>query len=284
MHEPLQEWVTRAPAGPLRSFVDRYVGYRLAGFSPGLHRGLPSQHMTFIVAIGQTIDVAAQSDPAQSPQSYGCVLSGLQASAALIAHDGNQEGVAIELTPLGSRTLLGMPAGELWDLSSEFADVVGGAGAELWERLQVTAGWEQRFEVCDDVLSSLVGGDLIAPELRCCWGTLVASGGRISVSDLAAETGYSRQHLGRRFRSEFGLSPKLAARVIRFERAGGMLQSVPWFVSIAQVAAACGYYDQAHLYRDFTELAGCTPTELLGEDLPFFQDDLTPDESQLLHD
>lgn len=216
MHEPLQEqeWVTRVPAGPLRPFVDTYVGYRLAGFPPGIHRGLPSRHMTFIVGIGQTIDVAAQSDPVQDPQRYGCVLSGLQASVALIAHDGNQEGVAIELTPLGSRTLLGMPAGELWDLSLEFAHVVGGPGGELWERLQHTVGWEQRFSVCDDVLSSLVGENLVAPELQHCWGTLVASGGRISVSDLAAQTGYSRQHLGRRFRREFGLSPKLAGGVM----------------------------------------------------------------------
>jgi AraC-like DNA-binding protein len=284
VQEPLQEWVMRAPSAALRPFIDGYVGYRLAGFSPGVHRGLPSRHMTFIVAIGQTIDVVTQTDPSQGPQSYDCVLSGLQASAAHIAHDGNQEGVAIELTPLGSRTFLGVPAGELWDLSVEFADVVGGAGGELWERLQFAVGWEQRFSVCDEVLTKLVTGTEVAPELRYCWGTLVDSGGRITVSDLAARTGYSRQHLGRRFRAEFGLSPKLAARVIRFERARTMLQSVPSFVSFAQIAGACGYYDQAHLYRDFAELAGCTPSELLREDLPFFQDDPTSVASQLVHD
>jgi AraC-like DNA-binding protein len=265
--------------GRLRPFVDRYVGYRLAGFPPGLHRGLPSRHMTFIVGIGERIDVVAQSDPAQRPQSYGCVLSGLQASSALIAHNGNQEGLAIELTPLGSRTLFGLPAGELRDLSLEFDDVVGAAGGQLWERMQVAVGWKERFAVCDDHLSRLVSEDVVAPELQRCWATLVASGGRISVSDLAAETGYSRQHLGRRFRHEFGLGPKLAARVIRFERARQMLQSVPSFVSITQVAVSCGYYDQAHLYRDFAQLAGCTPFELLGEDLPFFQDDSTLSES-----
>lgn len=284
MHESHQEWVTRAPAGFLRPFVDGYVGYRLGGFFPGLHRGLPSRHMTFIVGIGQTIDVAAQTNPAQGPQRYGVVLSGLQSSAALISHDGNQEGVAIELTPLGCRTLFGIPAAELWDLSVEFADVVGGPGRELWERLQLAAGWGQRFDVCDDILSRLVGGNQVTPELHHSWETLVASGGRISVTDLAEKAGYSRQHLGHRFRSEFGLSPKLAARIIRFERAWAMLQSTPSFVSIAQAAGACGYYDQAHLNRDFNELAGCTPTELLEEELPFFQDEQALDESQLAHD
>lgn len=45
------------PAPQLWAFIDRYVGYRLSGFPPGVHRGLPSRHMTFIVSVGPTIDV-----------------------------------------------------------------------------------------------------------------------------------------------------------------------------------------------------------------------------------
>jgi AraC-like DNA-binding protein len=268
-----QEWVVHAPAAQLRPFVDRYVGYRLTGFPPGLHRGLPSPHMTFIVSVGPSIDVVSQTDPLQSPASYGCVVSGLQASPAVIAHTGNQEGVAIELSPLGSRTLFAMPAAELWDLSVELSAVVGPAGAELWERLQVAPSWEERFSHCDDILLRLASKNEIAPELRHCWTTLVGSGGKTSVGDLASEVGYSRPHLARRFRNEFGLTPKLAARVVRFDRARRMLQAMPSFASIACVAASCGYYDQAHLYRDFAELAGCTPMGLLREEVPFFQDD-----------
>lgn len=283
MTKPDPEWLTKAPAPPLRPFIERYCGYRLTGFAAGVHRGLPSRHMTFIVSIGGDIDVVAQTDTAQSPDRYGCVLGGLQASSALIAHDGNQEGVAIELTPLGSRALFGVPARELWNISVELADVVGAAGRELWERLQVTDRWGQRFAACDDVLSRLVGDDAVAPELRFSWETVVASGGEVSVGELAHETGWSRQHLSRRFRDELGLRPKLAARIVRFDRARWMLEAVPPFVSIAQVAAACGYYDQSHLDRDFAELAGCTPTELLAGDLPSFQDEPTRDGSSSGH-
>lgn len=110
--------------------------------------------------------------------------------------------------------------------------------------MQVATSWEQRFTVSDDILLRVARPDQVAPELRHCWTTLVASEGMMPVGELASEMGYTRQHLARRFRNEFGLTPKLAARVVRFDRARRMLQAVPSFVSIAQVAASCAYYDQ----------------------------------------
>ena len=109
----------------MRGLVDHYVGYRQVGATPGLHRGLPSRHLTFIVSIGEAIDVVAHPDPAQAPARYRTVVGGLQAGAALIAHPGQQEGVAVELTPLGCRALLGVPARALWSLSAEAGDVIG---------------------------------------------------------------------------------------------------------------------------------------------------------------
>jgi AraC-like DNA-binding protein len=267
------EWRTARPAPALRPFIDGYVGYRMTGFPPGLHRGLPSRHLTFIASIGPAIDVIAQTDPGQAPASYGCVLSGLQAGSAVISHPGHQEGVAIELTPLGSRALFGLPSRALWNTSVECADVAGAAGRELWDRLQGLEGWDARFRACDDVLTRLADPDVtVAPELQRAWTTLVQSGGTTPISQLARDVGWSRQHLARRFGEEFGLGPKLAARVVRFERARQLLQSTPPLVTVAQVAAVCGYYDQAHLDRDFAELAGCAPTTWLAEELPTFQD------------
>ena len=276
--EPHAEWEARQPEPPLRPFVDRYVGYRLAGYPPGVHRGLPSRHMTFIASVGPGIDVVSQTDPAQTPATYGCVVSGLQASSALIAHSGYQEGVAIEVTPLGSRALFGMPARALWNTSIEYADVAGPAGRELWERLHGVQGWATRFAVCDEVLTRLLEPDVtVAPELCHAWRVLVGSGGKAPISELAASVGWSRQHLARRFGDEFGLGPKLAARVVRFERARHMLQSTPSFVTIASVAAACGYYDQSHLDGDFAVLAGYSPRAWLAAEVPCFQDEALAD-------
>jgi AraC-like DNA-binding protein len=271
---PDSQYVTARPAPPLRAFIERYVGYRLSGFAPGVHRGLPSRYLTFIVSIGPTVDVIAQADPHQAPASYHCVVSGLQGRPATIGYGSHQEGVQIDVSPLGARVLFGMPSRVLWDTSVECSDVVGRQGGELWERLQGLRDWSSRFAVCDEMLMRWADADAgVAPELSQAWHLLVRSGGTTAVGDLAGDIGWSRQHLARRFGEEFGLGPKLAARVLRFARATTMLRHTPSFTTIAQVAASCGYFDQSHLDRDFLELAGCTPSQLLAEELPSFQDD-----------
>lgn len=266
-------WVVGRPAPRLRPVVDRYVGYRMAGLAPGVHRGLPSGRMTFIVSIDHEIDVVRQTSDAQAPRAYRTILSGLHAAPALIGHDGFQQGVAIELTPLGARVLFGVPAGALWDLTLEVEEVAGSVGDELWERLHHDDTWGARFATCDDVLGQLVGDHATAEPVAGSWQMLAASHGQVPVADVARELGWSRQHLTRRFRAEFGLGPKLAARILRFERATRMLQATPSFVSLAEVAASCGYADQGHLTRDFTAFAGCPPTRWLqDEEVPNLQD------------
>ena len=272
MGRATSEYVTGRPAPPLRPFIDGYVGYRQVGMPPGLHRGLPSRHLTFIVSLGDPIEVVAQADPAQAPASYDFVVGGLQASSALIAQGGSDEGIAVELTPLGCRSLLGLPARSLWNLSVEGDAVLGRRAAELQERLRGAQGWAARFAACDQVLERSLGrGDQVIPEVQEAWRLVVGSGGTIGVAQVAAEVGWGRRHLTRRFVEEFGLSPKVASRVVRFERARRMLQ-LPSRPKLSAVAATCGYYDQPHLNRDFTELAGCPPGEWLAAEVPYVQD------------
>ena len=126
------------------------------------------------------------------------------------------------------------------------------------------------------VLAAVVEVPEPAGEVAWAWQRILETGGTVEVRDLAAEIGWSRRHFGERFRSELGLAPKVASRVIRFERARELLAR-PDRPGLADVAATCGYFDQAHLTREWRELAGCTPTTWLAEetvvqDLPSVQD------------
>ncbi len=78
---------------------------------------------------------------------------------------------------------------------------------------------------------------------------------RASPSALAAESGLSRRQWIRRFQSSIGLNPKSFARILRFQRATALKSSGrDW----GDVCLACGYYDQAHLIKEFQEFAGCS--------------------------
>ena len=268
----MSEAVTGSPAPPLRPYVERYLGYRQEGFAPGVHRGLPSRHLTFIISLADPVDIAGMPDAHQRPGTYQAFLGGLHAAPATIRHEGTQIGVSLDLTPTGARALLGVPAGALAWSVVDLEDVLGPPGRELVDRLADAPTWADRFAVLDAVLARrVVPGTGPPPETVRAWDRLVASGGTLDVRALASDVGWSRRHLSERFRSELGLPPKVAARVLRFERARRLLQ-LPARPPLADVAAACGFYDQAHLNRDWRELAGCSPTTWLAEELPSVQD------------
>jgi transcriptional regulator GlxA family with amidase domain len=65
-----------------------------------------------------------------------------------------------------------------------------------------------------------------APELGYAWKQMLFTGGRLSTGRLADEVGWSNRHLGNRFIAEIGLTKKLAARAVRFDRARRRLGNV----------------------------------------------------------
>ena len=85
--------------------------------------------------------------------------------------------------------------------------------------------------------------------------------GAISIAGLAALTGVSSRQLERRFRDEVGLGAKHMARIARVHHAIEIMQMHASFTG-ADVAAHCGYADQAHLVRECRELTGATPSRL----------------------
>jgi AraC-like DNA-binding protein len=198
----------------------------------------------------------------------------------LIRHRGYQSGVSILLNPLGARALLGLPAGEIASIDLEADEVLGPPARELRERIRAAGTWAQRFAAVDAMLlRRLAAGGPIGTEppapVGYAWQRLLTSAGTSGVAELAHEIGWSERHLSGRFRAEIGLTPKEAARMIRFDRARRLVAAAP-LGSLARVAVECGYYDQAHLDRDFRQFAGCAPTRWLAEEFRIVQDDVGP--------
>jgi AraC-like DNA-binding protein len=86
-----------------------------------------------------------------------------------------------------------------------------------------------------------------------------------SIRSLAAQLGTSVRTLERQMTEDVGLTPKELHRVLRFRRAFQLLDRAP-ARSWARVATCAGYYDQAHLIREFRRFAGASPSEFFRAD------------------
>jgi AraC-like DNA-binding protein len=164
-----------------------------------------------------------------------------------------------------------MPPVELGALVLPLPDLLGPPAADLLDRLHEAASWPQRFAVLDDVLLRCRHRlPAAAQAVDRAWGLLTAR--PVRVADVARQVGYTPRHLGELFTRELGLPPKTVARLARFDRARSLLQ-LPDAVRLADVAARCGYADQAHLTREWVRFAEVPPSRWLrSEDLLFVQD------------
>jgi AraC-like DNA-binding protein len=269
----VSEAIAARPVGALSQYVREHHGYRQRGVEPARHLGMPSPYLTVIFTLHEPLHLAQHVDPSRPPGSFDAIVGGLHSSPAVVVHDGAQSGIQLELSPLGARAVLGVPAGELAGIDVEACDVLGRFGHRVHERVQDAADWPSRLAALDETLGERLSDERPPDEVCRAWTLLCRSGGTASVADLAREVGWSERQLRAQFAIEIGFSPKLAGRVIRFHRARHVLQRNvrAGRPNVAGVAAECGYFDQAHLIRDWQQFTGLSPTAWIDAEFRNFQ-------------
>ncbi len=252
------EIVQREPSEPLRGIVTRITGYR------ELVRGHSRQHecasltVPLIISFDEPFAIGLGRAPTQA-DCIGSFAAGLYAGPVVIDSFGASHCLQIDFTPLGARRFFLMPMHELADRMVVLNDVLGHDGLALREQLGNTPDWPVRFKLAEQfVLSRIAESAAPSAEISLAFARMAASGGRTAVSRLASSVGWSRKHLTEKFRSELGLGPKAVARIIRLDRA--MKEARRGHFGWADIAAGCGFADQAHLAREFHELAGLSPS------------------------
>lgn len=252
-------------ASPLAPYVASVVAYDVDLGGPGVHRGLPTTTLTFVLPVGEPLDVGWHGVADSRRQGWSSI-SGLHAQPAEIHHGGHQTGVQLALTTAGARALLGVPAAALAGELLEVEDVAPGL-RDLPEQLHESPREDWLRLVESALLIALARNGAAAPRAEV--GRALARLTRgAAVQEVADEVGYSRRHLTGLVRAECGLGPKQVQRLGRFESSRALMGRAP----LAEVAHRCGYADQSHLAREWSELAGCSPSTWLREEFPFLQD------------
>lgn len=169
----------------------------------------------------------------------------------------------VKFTPAGAYAAFGFPVCEITDLITDVSDIWGADESLLYEQLAEAETFEERADLFEGFLAtmSLKNGNHL-PELEFAVHEIAIRRGQVKIREIVSELGWSEKRLERRFAEYVGLSPKLFARIVRFQRLLQILGREER-VDLASASLECGYYDQPHMNRDFAKFAGVTPTEFL---------------------
>lgn len=261
--------VDRQPPDGLQPYVLRYSGYRERNRHFDLHLQTATTKIPLIVNLGSTYRISGPGDRHfQRTSTVGSFVAGLYDGPVLVGADGPQHCLQVDLTPLGACRIFNLPMGEISNRVVGLDDLLGRDASFLAEQLYQTPDWDERFKLMSELLlDRLAQARGIPHGVSFAWSHLAQSSGRTNIGDLASELGWSHKHLIAQFREHLGLPPKKLARILRFERALQAMLGADK-VCLASVAQEAGYFDQAHLHRDFREFAHQTPAELLQRRLP----------------
>lgn len=255
------EYVSRVPAPPLDRFIDDI--YHLTGVPAHARINvppMPSAHL--IINLSEPARLWAPN-PSTAPTSLGNGwFMGVWTRRFQFEHPQRVRQVGVHFKPWGLSPFVHLPVGELrdrwvpadavWspallerirDQANEAVsppDVLQVVEAEL--RLQLAAGLSPGFDLVRHV------GE-----------RLEASRGAVSIGRLTAGAGVSGNHLATQFKAHVGVTPKRMARIYRFAQlilSVDARQPVDWLT----LAHSVGYFDQAHLIKEFKEFTGHTPT------------------------
>ncbi len=257
------EYVSWVPAPPLDRFIDDI--YCLTGVPR--HRRMnvppmPSAHL--YVNLGGPVRLW-DSDPSVPPAVFpdGWFM-GVWTRRFLFEFPTPVRVVGVHFKPWGISPFIDMPATELRDRWVPVDAVWQRSLDRIRNQIGCVASATDALRVLEEQLRSRLaedpsrGLDLVQRTGR----LLEASHGAVPVGALTDAAWVSGNHLATQFKTHVGVTPKRVARIYRFARlilSVDALRPVDW----SELALTAGYFDQAHLIREFKDFTGHTPTGYL---------------------
>ncbi|MDQ2644183.1 MAG: helix-turn-helix domain-containing protein [Myxococcota bacterium] len=246
------------PAAPLAELVE-YLWLVCDAPAHGWERILPTGTLELVINLKE--DQVRIYDQAGACRRFsGMVLSGAYGRPFLIDTAEHALAMGVHFRCGGAFPFTrGTAPGELLDGHVDVRTLWGSGASALREQLCSAGSHGERFRILEHALVTALDGR--RADARVAWAASRLARGSEGVREVAASTGLSHRHFVSVFRDALGMTPKLFARVQRFQRALTAARKSA-FVGWGALASELGYYDQAHLIREFREFADCTPSEL----------------------
>lgn len=261
------DYLELEPAPPVRRFARCY--WFLTGAAgpgdPTADPALPDGSPELLINLADPFRAIPKDRPPELQPTT--MLVGQITGPFAVEPTGRIDLVGVRLEPFGAVGLF-RPMAALTDRWADGSDLPSAQLAEVQASLREAASPEARAAILDRHLGRILAeGRQPDPRVAAAVGAIRATHGASSLDRLGQELGITPRNLQRLFRHDVGISPKLLARITRFQRVFGAWRTDP--TTLARVAAECGYFDQSHLIRDFRDFAGAAPAAFLAS-LPEF--------------
>jgi AraC-like DNA-binding protein len=245
------------PKAPLAQHI-QYFGYWEGDSAAGVHtsRALPRGAVTAIIDVDGRTDLGFYAADGRTPLAVPpAFATGAGVASYVIRIVPTHTIMTIHFRPAGALAFLGCPLGDLENSLVGFDDLWGSSAQRLREQLNVAGSPRERVTLLEEFLIRRMRDVSwrLEPVLRS-----VELEPSMQVSKAQALTGLSVKRFNSLFRCEVGLSPKAYFRVRRLQ---AVLRALDTPAHGAAIAADLGYFDQAHLVREFRSFTAITPTQ-----------------------
>ncbi len=246
------------PPTPLKHVIDCVWLVEDSSTTPEVQKIIPDGYVEIIFHFGDPFKIKLQDRWSRQALS---LFAPQITRHFYLQNTGRTEILGIKLLPTAAAHLLGVKMEYTSDtvvpLKALRNRALNRLEKEMRTESNMTARVTRLFQFFESLTDNLPNDHIVDTAVQ----HIFETHGLVSVKELCRKAGIGERHLEKSFHRVVGISPKLFARIVRFNYVFQVMEqkTADW----ADVVYRAGYYDQSHFIRNFKAFTGEDPSRYI---------------------
>jgi AraC-like DNA-binding protein len=268
------EFYKHVPRFPLANFIEHMV-YVNGSLPIPFLKELPDGGVNLVIELNdKTVNTIYPEEGLQKKHEVRHAwISGLQKQAILYKNNPDSTIISVRFTAGGFFCLTKIPITAIDHVGIEAEALLGKSFSSLYQRVINASGVPEMFSLIENYFLQYQTDQNVEHEVV----RFIDHNIDKPIDWLVHKSGYSQKHVIYLLKRHTGFSPKYLQRLYRFHLLVKDIQNqknkIDWFSLVQRH----GYYDQAHLIKDFSHFSGISPTEYVNSQLAIQENSLVSD-------
>jgi AraC-like DNA-binding protein len=267
--------VTRhVPAFPLSEFIEHIVHVKGSLPIPYL-KELPDGGVNLIIELNDktTNTIYPDGELSKKQEVKHAWISGLQKQAILYKNNTNSSVISVRFTTGGFFCLTKIPITAIGHVGVEASALLGNSFDQLYQRIINASTSSAMFALIENYFLQYQAEQTTEHAVV----RFIDQHIEKPIEWLINKSGYSQKHVIHLLKKHTGFSPKYLQRLHRFQMVVKEIQSLQGVIDWFSLVHRHGYYDQAHLIKDFAHFSGISPTDYVNSQKAIKENSLVSD-------